>query len=215
MAAQVEGVSTGLSHDRRSGMVFVAPMGQVLRVGGNWKSPGPPRSSPRCAQLPRSKRGRCTSPQDKARKLDARRPRRSGRLPWARCPQALEIGDPNSRWDHYGSSPVLSGGLAYVGSRDGCLYAFEARSGKQERRICTGDQITATPVVADGQVFFASFDGHVYSARLTDGAVLWKRDAKGAVPRDLALAHGRIVAGSRSYDLLALDPGSGRPAWTR
>jgi outer membrane protein assembly factor BamB len=148
-------------------------------------------------------------------KLDARSGRRLWSASLGESGPRLGIGDPNSRWDHYGSSPVLSGGVAYVGSRDGCLYAFDGRSGRQERRICTGDRITATPVVANGRVFFASFDGHVYAARLADGTILWKRDARGAVPGDLALAGGHILAGSRSYDLLALAQDSGEPAWSR
>jgi len=216
---QIDGaVYGGPAYDRRSGLLFVATDSarvHALRAATGvlaWSVPvgSPVRSTPVVAA------GALYVAADKALvKLDAR----SGRTIWSASlgeerHKRLEIGDPNSRWDHYGSSPVVSGGLAYVGSRDGCLYGFDAGSGKPVRRLCTGDQITASPVVATGRIFFASFDGHVYAARLADGAILWKRDVKGAVPRDLALAGGHILAGSRSYDLLALDRGSGTPAWT-
>jgi eukaryotic-like serine/threonine-protein kinase len=209
----------GLAHSRRSGLVFVATdkggvhalKAATGRLAWSAELGSPVRSTPTLAA------GALYVAADKALvKLDAG----TGRAIWS-APlgemrhKRLEIGDPNSRWDHYGSSAVVSGGLAYVGSRDGCLYAFEAASGRQVRRLCTGDQITATPVVAAGRVFFASFDGHVYAARLADGAIMWKRDARGPVPRDLAIAGGRILAGSRSYDLLALDPDSGEAAWSR
>ncbi|HET9640350.1 MAG TPA: PQQ-binding-like beta-propeller repeat protein [Allosphingosinicella sp.] len=217
---QVEGaVYGGPAYDRRSGLLFIAAdSGKVYGLRATtgalaWSvSVGSPVRS-----TPAVEAGALFVAADKALvKLDAR----SGRPLWT-APlgverhKRLEIGDRNSLWDHYGASPVIRGKHAYVGSRDGCLYAFETTSGRQARRICTEGQITATPVVADGRLFFASFDGHVYAARLTDGAILWKRDARGAVPRDLALAGGRILAGSRSYDLLALDPESGRPEWTR
>jgi outer membrane protein assembly factor BamB len=64
-------------------------------------------------------------------------------------------------------------------------------------------------------VYFGSFDGKVYSARLTDGALGWQRDTHGPITGDLALAGGKLLAGSRSYDLSAFDLATGDPAWAR
>ncbi len=85
---------------------------------------------------------------------------------------------------------MISGGLAVVGSRDGCVYAFRQSDGRQQQRICSGDEITATPVVAGNRVYFGSFDHNVYAADLISGATLWKTDMKDAVPGDL-FAHRR------------------------
>lgn len=129
--------------------------------------------------------------------------------------QRLEITDPNSRYDDYTSSPVVSGGSVYVGSRDGCVRRLSAASGKPRARYCAKDMVTATPVVDGKHVYFASFDNHVYAADADSGRILWKHDMHGPVPRDLALAAGKIIAGSRSFDLTALDSSTGRPAWNR
>jgi outer membrane protein assembly factor BamB len=127
----------------------------------------------------------------------------------------LEINDPNSRYDEYASSAVISGDSVYAGSRDGCVYRFKADSGETVGRYCATDLITATPVVDGDRVYFASFDQYVYAAERDNGRIVWRRDVHGAVPRDLALAGNKILTGSRSYDLLALNKATGKPSWIR
>ena len=111
--------------------------------------------------------------------------------------------------------PPSFGDLVYAGSRDGCVYRFNAESGETKGRYCATDLITATPVVDGNCVYFASFDRHVYAVERDTGRIVWKRDVQGEVPRDLALAGHNALAGSRSYDLVALDKATGKPAWTR
>jgi outer membrane protein assembly factor BamB len=149
-------------------------------------------------------------------KVDAGTGRRiwSARLGKSKSPR-LEIDHANSRWDHYGSSAVVAGNSVFVGSRDGCVYRFSATTGARRRTYCATDMITGTPVVDGNRIYFASFDKSVYAASVSSGRILWKRDVRGEVPRDLALVDGKLVAGSRSYDLVALDTVTGRPAWTR
>jgi len=123
----------------------------------------------------------------------------------------LEINEANSRWDHYSSSAAVAGKAVYVGSRDGCVYRFSLSTGAKLRTYCASDMITGTPVIEGNRIYFASFDKSVYAANISSGRILWKRDVQGEVPRDLALVDGKVLAGSRSYDLVALDKASGRP----
>src|SRR5205814_5054474 len=88
----------------------------------------------------------------------------------------LESEDPKSRWDHYSSAAVVAGDSVYAGSRDGCVYRFNAESGATIGRYCATDLITATPVVDGNRVYFASFDQHVYAAERDNGRIVWKRD---------------------------------------
>jgi outer membrane protein assembly factor BamB len=105
--------------------------------------------------------------------------------------------------------------VIYVGSRDGCVHALSAATGASVRNYCASDSITGKPVIDGNAIYYPSFDGRVYAARLSDGAAMWNYDTKGALPHDLAEAGNLILAGSRSYDLVAIDKTSGRPAWTR
>lgn len=149
-------------------------------------------------------------------KLDAATGKRRWSAPiGAGRAQRFELNDPNSRWDHYSSSAFVDGGAVYVGSRDGCVYRFKAGSGTKLGTYCAADMVTATPLVDGRRLYFASFDKNVYAADIASGKVLWKRDMHGEVPRDLALAGDKVMAGSRSYDLTALDKRTGVPSWNR
>jgi outer membrane protein assembly factor BamB len=155
-------------------------------------------------------------PTDKALlKLDLATGRRLWASSLGKGEKRLPAEDPKSRGDHYSSSAVVAGDSVYAGSRDGCVYRFNAESGATIGRYCATDLITATPVVDGDRVYFASFDHYVYAAERDTGRIVWKRDTHGAVPRDLALAGHNILAGSRSYDLTAFDKTTGEPAWTR
>ncbi|MCD6391946.1 MAG: PQQ-binding-like beta-propeller repeat protein, partial [Planctomycetes bacterium] len=47
------------------------------------------------------------------------------------------------------SSPVIDGGVVYVGSDDGSVYAIDAKSGKKVWSYQTEDAIEAPPTVVD------------------------------------------------------------------
>ena len=126
-----------------------------------------------------------------------------------------DLSSPDSRWDHYSAAPVIHAGIVYVGSRDGCIHALTQTDGTKVRDYCHDEEITGSPVVESNRLYYPSFDGNVYAVRLSDGKPIWKYDTHGAVPRDLKLSGDRILAGSRSYDLVAIDKTRGSGAWTR
>lgn len=144
---------------------------------------------------------------------------RSGRRLWSAGigepkQPILPIDNQQSRYDEYSATPVAHAGVLYVGSRDGCVHALNTTSGAKVHDYCATDSITAAPVIDGGQIYYASLDGKIYAARLSDGSSLWTYDTKGAVPHDLAQAGKLIIAGSRSYDLVAIDKSNGQRAWT-
>jgi hypothetical protein len=72
------------------------------------------------------------------------------------------------------SSPAVSRGLVYVGSRDGNLYAVDTVRGTQQWRLATNDQIEVSPAISDDAVYIGSHDGFVYSADAISGKLQWK-----------------------------------------
>lgn len=79
------------------------------------------------------------------------------------------------------SSPVLAGGVVYVGSDDTNLYALDQSSGALKWKFATGNgkdvpgaPIRSTPAVVDGAVFFGCYDGNFYSVDAATGALRWK-----------------------------------------
>jgi eukaryotic-like serine/threonine-protein kinase len=143
---------------------------------------------------------------------------RDGREIWraridAGSPPRIPASQEKSRWDRYGSSVVADARRAYVGSRDGHLYALDLATGREAWRVKAGDMMTATPALYRDLVIFAAFDGKVRALEVADGRERWSYDARLAVAGDLTVDQDRVFLGSRTYDLIALDAGTGRELW--
>ena len=68
------------------------------------------------------------------------------------------------------SSPAVAGGVVYVGSGDGRVYALNATTGAQVWNYTTGSFVFSSPAVAGGVVYVGSFDYKVYALNATTGA---------------------------------------------
>ena len=133
---------------------------------------------------------------------------------------ALDLTDGNDTWGERpvgDGSPIVGGaavgeGLVVVGSSDGALYAFDATDGSSKWSFQTGNSIWATPIVADGKIFFGSMDQKVYALDL-DGQKLWEFATGGAVTAQPLVQDGRVYVGSFSSDFFALDAETGSMIW--
>ena len=61
------------------------------------------------------------------------------------------------------SSPAVAGGVLYVGSYDGKVYALNASNGTLVWNYTTGDMVVSSPAIANGIVYIGSFDHVVYA----------------------------------------------------
>jgi outer membrane protein assembly factor BamB len=118
-----------------------------------------------------------------------------------------------TRWDRYGSSVVADEKRLYFASRDKSVYAIDIKSGIEAWRVAMDDIMTATPALHGGNVIVADYAGKVRALSTRDGAVRWTYDAKLGIPGDLVVAEGRVLLGSRSYDLIAVDADTGKELW--
>jgi outer membrane protein assembly factor BamB len=103
------------------------------------------------------------------------------------------------------SSPAVAGGVVYLGSSDGLLYAFDERSGRQLWTGATGGAVFSSPAVGGGVVYAGSGDGRLYAFAAggcgrTSCAPLWTGDTGGIVVSSPTLAGGRVFIGSRAED---------------
>jgi outer membrane protein assembly factor BamB len=118
-----------------------------------------------------------------------------------------------TRWDRYGSSVASDTKNLYVASRDKNLYAIDMKSGREVWRVAAADIMTATPALHGDQVIFAAFDGKVQAVSARDGKPRWTYDAKLGIAGDVVVSGNRVLVGSRSYDLIALDAVTGKETW--
>jgi outer membrane protein assembly factor BamB len=144
--------------------------------------------------------------------------RKSGKEAWrARVDHGSEPRLPTdhekTRWDRYGSGVVSDGRQVYLASRDKHLYALDAKQGREVWRVAADDVMTATPALHAGNVIFATFGGKVRAVGARDGTERWTHDARLGIAGDVTVADGRVLVGSRSYDLIALDAATGKELW--
>jgi outer membrane protein assembly factor BamB len=81
----------------------------------------------------------------------------------------------------------------------------------------TGYSITSTPVVQNGNVYFADWDGNVYSVNVNTGMLNWEKNVGFSVSSSLLLENGLVyVTGSPLGQTVvtALNENSGSPVWS-
>ena len=210
-------VWAGLERDARSGLLFVGNDDGVLHAidrDGKLRWKFDTGKAIRAQPAVIGKNVYVASDSGYLYKLDAR----SGAEAWrARIDLVTEPrlppSDPKTRWDRYGSSIVADKTHVYVSSRDKNLHALDVKSGREAWRVTAGDIMTATPALYRDLVIFAAYDGKVQAVYASDGKPRWTYDAKLGVPGDLGVTGDRVLVGSRSYDLIALNAATGRELW--
>lgn len=125
------------------------------------------------------------------------------------------------------ASPTVAGGVVYVGSRDGHLYALDAKTGAERWKFRADAGVTSSAAIANGLVFFQSDDNTLYALGL-DGRPKWQASLGATIGFDSPYPHsgladywtssplihdGRLYVGSGDGAVYALDPRSGRVLW--
>jgi eukaryotic-like serine/threonine-protein kinase len=111
------------------------------------------------------------------------------------------------------SSPLVDGGVVYIGSNDGHLYAFDADTGAQRWRYPTQGAVTSSPRIADGTLYVGGQDGFLHAVDVRTGERRWATDTGGPVHSSPAVAGNLVAVGSRANKLLACDMRSGAVLW--
>jgi outer membrane protein assembly factor BamB len=113
------------------------------------------------------------------------------------------------------SSPAVAGGVVYVGSFDGNVYALSAATGAKLWSFTTGGFVVSSPAVADGVVYVGSGDGNVYALNAATGAKLWSFTTGSFVDSSPAVAGGVVYASSFDGNVYAFDLAGGQAAPAR
>src|SRR5208283_4921743 len=98
------------------------------------------------------------------------------------------------------SSPAVVGGVVYVGSEDGSVYALNAANGDKLWRYTTGGSVDSCPAVVDGVVYIGSWDDNVYALNATNGAQLWNFTTGSAIHSSPAVVNGVVYIGSDDWN---------------
>ncbi|MBM4387785.1 MAG: PQQ-like beta-propeller repeat protein, partial [Deltaproteobacteria bacterium] len=108
------------------------------------------------------------------------------------------------------STPVLSGGKVITGFSDGFLVALKAGDGSEvwiknlaENKNAVFKDVDVQPIVKNGIIYTASFQGGVFVLDSAKGEIIWSRDIKGIA--GLSLCDDRIIYSSSDGEIGALD----------
>ena len=135
------------------------------------------------------------------------------------------------------SSPAVSGGVVFVGSTDGTLYAVDQESGTLKWKFSAKSRVTSSPAVSEGLVYFGAYDGYLYAIEAATGQLKWKFQTAGERryagkhlhgsqpaaetmpdPFDFYLSspvvwNGAVFFGSGDENIYALNAASGALKW--
>ncbi|WP_234425718.1 protein kinase domain-containing protein [Streptomyces kebangsaanensis] len=103
------------------------------------------------------------------------------------------------------SSPVVAGGVVYVGSSDYNLYAVDAATGKRHWAFPTSNAVMySSPAVADGTVYVGSRNHNLYAVDAATGKQRWAFPTDGEVYSSPVVAGGVVYVGSWDGSLYAV-----------
>jgi polyvinyl alcohol dehydrogenase (cytochrome) len=122
-------------------------------------------------------------------------------------------------------SPIIGGGLLYIGGDDGIMYALDARSGKLVWKRPLGAPIQMTPTLANGKLFVGTHTVPSIFAALdaATGKILWRTPLHGCVRSEPVVANGLVFEGESCGDpglcynggMRAFDEQTGAIRWRR
>ncbi|HEX6481466.1 MAG TPA: PQQ-binding-like beta-propeller repeat protein [Ktedonobacteraceae bacterium] len=114
------------------------------------------------------------------------------------------------------SSPSVSGGLVYIGSLDGRLYAIDAATGNtrwaSDRTGSSATSNASTPAVINGTVYICLQDHRLYAFDALGGQLRWNSPAGHVVGSSPIVADGVIYVTGKGR-VYAFDANSGQPRW--
>jgi outer membrane protein assembly factor BamB len=112
------------------------------------------------------------------------------------------------------STPAVAYGRVYLGSTEGKVYSFGARSGKLRWSHSTGDYVYASPAVWKGLVLIGSYDGYFYALDAATGALHWRFRANGPISGSATVLDGLVYFSTLKQRTYALDAERGRLVWS-
>jgi outer membrane protein assembly factor BamB len=132
-----------------------------------------------------------------ARPIYAIRPGFAGDLSLAKGATSSDaIAWSNDREGTYIPTPIVYRGLLYTLNINGIITAYDAQTGERvyRARVGTGGAFSASPIAADGRLYFASEDGEVFVATAGREYVqLAQHDMKEVIMATPAISNGLII----------------------
>jgi outer membrane protein assembly factor BamB len=146
---------------------------------------------------------------------------RGARLPGNGRIVALGMARGRIRWSHplpqgSESSPLVVGNSVYVGSQNGTVYSFQARSGHINWIFHASGAVKGGVAYSSGKIYFGDYASRVYAVNAGNGHEVWSTTTAGGGGTfygSPAIAFGKVFLGNTNHYVYALSKTSGRLLW--
>ena len=115
---------------------------------------------------------------------------------------------------------MVVGGVVYLGSEDGTVYAIKAKTGRILWTYEAGGAVKAGLAYSGGRLFFGDYNGQVTALRAKDGSRIWRTGTEGrsfgrsgnfySTP---AVKYGRVYLGNTDGFVYSFAARDGELAW--
>lgn len=118
---------------------------------------------------------------------------------------------------HGNSPPTIAEGIIYFGSYRGrSLFALNTTTGSKIWNYTTGGEVTSSPAVAYGCVYFESWDGNIYALDALTGTKIWSytlNAPSGYMDSSPTIVDGYVYVGAHE-NIYCLDALTGNKIWS-
>jgi outer membrane protein assembly factor BamB len=118
------------------------------------------------------------------------------------------------------SSPLVAGGVVWIGDWSGAVSAFDLRTGRRRWTFHADAAVKSSVTLADGKIFAGTYGGSLYALDPWTGAELWRSSVQRRLGPDgrfystPAAAHGRVYIGATDGKVYAFAARDGTLLWS-
>ncbi len=113
------------------------------------------------------------------------------------------------------SAPVVHEGIAYFGSNDWHVYAYDIKGGYAVWRYRTQKPVWSSPTIdAEAKsLYVGSVDGNLYALDIENGKERWRFETENQVTSSPAVADGAVYIGGIDKNVYCVDAKTGKQRW--
>lgn len=115
--------------------------------------------------------------------------------------------------DEIRGTPLVAGGMVYIGCYDYNLYALDAANGEFVWKYAADAGIVSRPFLYEGNIYLGSEDKRLHVISQRSGKVVWTYYTDGPIRSSPVIAEGHVFVGSDDGYLHAVSTISGRRSW--
>lgn len=108
---------------------------------------------------------------------------------------------------------IVGGGLAFMGTYAGRVYAWEIESGQEKWRFETGGPIGHAPMWHEGTLYVGSMDRKLYALDGATGKLKWSFAAGEGIWTSPVVFGGKVMFGARDGVFTVVDAQTGAERW--